>query len=60
MSWLHEMFSLGKSKERVRLDEEVRELRGKMAHAVVDNDRKTLELRQTLSGALRLRKEYDQ
>lgn len=48
-----------RGKRAAERDAELRELRGKMAQAVVTNDRKAHELRQTMAGALRLRKEYD-
>lgn len=38
--------------------DEVRRLRALTAHAVVTNDRKVYELRQIMSGALRLREDY--
>lgn len=47
-----------RSSKRKKLDEEVRIQRGRLAHAVMTNDRRAEELRRVMAGALALREGY--
>ncbi len=57
MSW--DPFSFFKARKRAERDEEIRQLRGGLAVAVVKNDRRANELREMLAGAHRLREGHD-
>lgn len=48
-----------RSPHRRELEEEIRQHRGQLAHAVITNDRRANELREVLAGALRLREGHD-
>jgi hypothetical protein len=58
MTW--KILDMFRSKEKQRLDEEVHAHRVELLQAVMKNDRRVIELRERMAGALRLREGHDE